>query len=62
MFISKTAILVIGTLAAVATTGLHICVAAVDQHRFGAGATAQFPQKVPGLVNHRLTYAPADFL
>ena len=57
---SKTAVLIISTCSAL--TCLQIGVAAVDQHRVGVGVTDQFPQTVPGLVNHRLTYAPVDFL
>ena len=57
---TKTAVLMISTLAAL--TGLQIGVAAVDQHQVGTRATDRFPQTVPGLVNHQLTYAPAAFL
>ncbi|MEC8441963.1 MAG: hypothetical protein VXZ59_06575 [Cyanobacteriota bacterium] len=57
---TKTAVLMISTL--VALTGLQIGVAAVDQDQAGARATDRFPQTMPGLVNHRLTYAPADVL
>ena len=57
---TKTAVLMISTLAAL--TGLQIGVGAMDQHQVGARATDRFPPTVPGLVNHRLTYAPAAFL
>ena len=56
----RTAVLMISTLAAL--SGLQIGVAAVDQHQVGAQATGRFPHTVSGLVNHRLTYAPAAFL
>ena len=59
MTTTKTAVLILSTLTAL--TGPQIDVAAVDQYQVGAGANGQFPQTVSGLVNHRLTYAPAAF-